>query len=213
MSNVWQIGQENSAAQMYDKIKLGDVAKVKILTNICNEMTNKFDEITNDENKYLLEVDDINSEIDGMRSDLQAQIEQMKAEIAELEKKYDDGTITEEETKELMQKKGELNELIQNGNSNIKAKGQEASDKGKAVIEKHQSKVAIAKDYGETTVEKGQPLADTKVKNGFFRRLFGTTGKNKKEAGEKAVEAGNTLLSKVDEANSFEKQITGKKVK
>lgn len=213
MSNVWQIGQETSASQMYDKTMFGKIFKVTVLTKMCNEMTAQFDKITDDENNYLLELDDINSEIDTMQNDLQAQVEKLRAEIAELEKKYNKGTITEEETAELMQKKSNLNELLANGNSNIKSKSEAANAKGQEVVKKHEAKVAVAKDYGETTIEKGQPLADTKVKNGFFRKLFGTTGKDKKEAGEKAVKAGNTLLEKVEEAGNLEKMIVSKKIK
>lgn len=212
MSNVWQIGQEQSAAKFYDYLKKipfigSELFAVNRLTSMCNTMINQFDEITKDENAYLVELDDIKDNIDTAKSELEEKIAQIKAEIAELEKKYDNGTITDEELEELKQKKNELNKLVSEGNSNIKSMNNEAASKGNEVIKKHESKVKVAEDYGKVTVEKGTPLAETKVKGGFFRKLFGTTGKDKKEAGEKAVETGNTLLDKVNDTKAIEKTI------
>lgn len=216
MSNVWQIGQEISASDFYKEskyptlfggMKFDEVFAVKRLTSMCKAMINQFEEITKDENAYLVELDDIKDNIDSAQSELEEKIVQMKAEIAELEKKYDNGTITDEELEELKQKKNELNNLVSEGNSNINSMNYEAASKGNEVIKKHESKVKVAEDYGKVTVEKGTPLAETKVKGGFFRKLFGTTGKNKKEAGENAVEAGNTLLDKVNDSKTVEKTI------
>lgn len=212
MSNVWQIGQEQSATKFYDYLKKipfigSELFAVNRLTSMCNTMINQFDEITKDENAYLVELDDIKDNIDTAKSELEEKIAQIKAEIAELEKKYDNGTITDEELEELKQKKNELNKLVSEGNSNIKSMNNEAASKGNEVIKKHESKVKVAEDYGKVTVEKGTPLAETKVKGGFFRKLFGTTGKDKKEAGEKAVETGNTLLDKVNDTKAIEKTI------
>ena len=208
MSNVWQIGQKTSASKMYDiYCGFSKIISIGILTDMCNKMVNQFEEITKDENAYLVELDDIKDNIDSAQSELEEKIAQMKAEIAELEKKYDNGTITDEELEELKQKKNELNNLVSDGNSNINSMNDEAASKGNEVIKKHESKVKVAEDYGKVTVEKGTPLAETKVKGGFFRKLFGTTGKDKKEAGEKAVEAGNTLLDKVNDTKAIEKTI------
>ncbi len=208
MSNVWQIGQKTSASKMYDiYCGFSKIISIGILTDMCNKMVNQFEEITKDENAYLVELDDIKDNIDSAQSELEEKIAQMKAEIAELEKKYDNGTITDEELEELKQKKNELNNLVSEGNSNINSMNDEATSKGNEVIKKHESKVKVAEDYGKVTVEKGTPLAETKVKGGFFRKLFGTTGKDKKEAGEKAVEAGNTLLDKVNDTKAIEKTI------
>lgn len=208
MSNVWQVGQETSASKIYDIYSgFSKIVSVSILTKMCNEMINEFDEITNDENNYLIELDNIDNEINAAQDELQGKIKKIQAEIAELEKKYDDGTITDEELEELKQKKQELNNLISGGNNEIKSKTNDAKSKGEEVIKTHESKVKVAEDYGKVTVEKGTPLAETKVKGGFFRKLFGTTGKDKKEAGERAVEAGNNLLDKVNTTKEIEKTI------
>lgn len=70
-----------------------------------------------------------------------------------------------------------------------------------------ETKAVIATDYGETTVEKGTPLANTQVKGGFFRKLLGTTGKGKKRVGEKAVKTGNELLDKVKNSTNIQEDI------
>ena len=212
MSNVWQVGQEQSATKFYDYLKKipvfgSELFAVNRLTSMCKSMNDEFDEITNDENSYLIELDNIDNEIDAAQDELQDKIKKIQAEIAELEKKYDNGTITDEELEELKQKKQELNNLSSGGNNEIKSKTNDAKSKGEEVIKAHESKVKVAEDYGKVTVEKGTPLAETKVKGGFFRKLFGTTGKDKKETGERAVEAGNDLLDKVNTTKEIEKTI------
>lgn len=211
MSNVWQIGQETDASKLYNDCKKmsfwGEIGAVRILTNMCNRMTAEFEEITKDENAYLVELDDIKNNIDSAQSELEEKIAQIKAEIAELEKKYDNGTITDEELEELKQKKNELNNLVSEGNSNINSMNDEAASKGNEVIKKHESKVKVAEDYGKVTVEKGTPLAETKVKGGFFRKLLGKTGRDKKRTGERAVKVGNELVDKVNDSKTVEKTI------
>ena len=212
MSNVWQIGQEKNAATFYDNMKKmifigSELYAIGALTGMCNTMNSEFDEITNDENNYLIELDSIENDISAAKNELAQKIAELKAQIDKLEKKYDNGTITDKELEELKQKKQELNILVSDGNSYIDSMNSDAKTKGQEVIKTHESKIKVAEDYGNVTLEKGTPLAETKVKGGFFRKLFGTTGKDKKKAGEKAVEAGNNLLDKVNVSKDLEKNI------
>ena len=219
-SDVWKIGQETSAQDMYDNIKQkglngcrflrSDVIAVNQLTKICNAMTEAYDEVIDDKNEYLFEINEKVNEFENLKEDIDTKIQQLMQEIKSLEKKEQDGSITEEEQKNLENKKEELNTLISNSDKQIDDKTKEVKEKSNEKVNKNKSKTAIAKNYGETTVEKGTPLAETKVSHGFFKKLFGCTGKNKKEAGEKAVEAGNNLLDKVDISNELDSDINKK---
>ena len=209
--------QNNTAEQLYEQYKNlpslwfafgGEVGAVKILTKICDKMTIEFGEIIKDENNYLIEFENANNEINNLYDDYQERIKKLQQEIAALEYKVDHGTATEEEKEELEAKKSKLTTLVQTENSDIQNRQSETQNKTQNFLEKFQSKKEKAIDYGNTTIEKGTPLANTEVKNGFFRRLFGTTGKDKKRAGEEAVTAGNNLLKKVDHAVEIEKEFT-----
>lgn len=218
-SGIWKIGQETSAQNFYNDIKngiigclflRGDTFAVNQLTSICNAMTRAYDEVIDDKNEYLFEMDKEIKEFENYKEDVDAKIKQLINEIKSLEQKKQDGSITEEEEKDLENKKEELSTLMSDYGTKIDDKTKGVKEKNDDTINKHKSKAAIAKDYGETTIEKGTPLAETKVSHGFFKKLFGCTGKGKKEAGEKAVKAGNELLDKVNISNEIDSDINKK---
>ena len=178
-SEVWKIGQESKASDIYDKIKDkrvifngGEVNAVRALTSVCSQMINAYNEIIEDQNDYILEIDDLNSKLSNETDDIQEKIDKLQKEIDELKKKMKDGTITEDEKNELFAKISEQDKLI--GLKNDKTA--EAFDNMSTANEKrksgYKSKAQIAEDFGSTTVEKGKTLAETKVKGGFFRKLF-----------------------------------------
>ena len=82
-------------------------------------------------------------------------------------------------------------------------------------LESTTSKAKIATDYGNTAIEKGTPLANTKDKRkSFWRKLSGSWNQAaKREAGNKAIEAGNDLLNQVETVKNSEKEITKKNKK
>lgn len=219
-SDVWKIGAETNAQLMYKNIELngigdnficpvrGEVVAVKQLTNICNQMSEAYDEVLDDQNDYLIEVEAEAADFENLKEDINEKIKTLYKEIKALEQKEQNGTITEEEQKELEDKKGELKVLMADSDTQIEDKTKAAKEKSEKRTEKHKSKADIARNYGEVTVEKGTPLAETKVKTkSFWRSIFGGTGRDKKEAGDRAVEAGNNLLDKVNESAEIDKNI------
>ena len=221
-SEVWKIGQETKAEDFYTKaskeisqvgifaIPAGEVVAVSRLTNICQEMINAYEEVIDDQNEYILEIDDMVLKAEDTAKEIQKRIEQLEKEIVELIQKEESGEITQEERGELSAKQSELENLRgllkttgDKENKDIKSKNEQRKTE-------YRSKEKIATEYGETTVEKGMPLARTKVKGGFFRKLFGTTGKHKKQVGEKAVLTGNNLLDKVAESSKAQEKIDTK---
>lgn len=217
-SEIWKIGVKTNAEDMFNNVKengvggcwfaRGEVAAVKYLGNLCNAMSEAYDEIIEDQNEYLIDLENDVSKLEDLQEDINAKIKQLYKEIKELEKKEQKGTITEEEQLELESKKGELKTLMEDSDNQILEKGNEAKTKSEEQTGKYKSKEAAAKDYGTTTVQKGQPLADTELKTkSFWRSIFGGTGREKKAAGEFAVKAGTELLDKVNESTVIDKEI------
>ncbi len=217
-SEIWKIGVKTNAEDMFNNVKengvggcwfaRGEVAAVKYLGNLCNAMSEAYDEIIEDQNEYLIDLENDVDSLEDLQEEISEKIKKLYKEIKELEKKEQKGTITEEERLELESKKGELKTLMEDSDNQILEKGNEAKTKSEELTGKYKSKEAAAKDYGTTTVEKGQPLADTELKTkSFWRSLFGGTGREKKEAGEFAVKAGTELLNKVSESATIDDKI------
>lgn len=185
----------------------GEVWACNQMARICDELRADYANVIKDENDYLEELESLNLEIDNQQQTLEEKIKALQNEIEELKKKLEDDTATDEEKEELSGKLIELNSLRSHGKSEINSKLNEFNNNNAERRNLNKNKAKIAEDYGETTIEKGTPLAETKVSHGFFKKLFGTTGKNKKEAGERAVEAGNALLDKVNESEPIEADI------
>ncbi len=221
-NDVWQLGKDTTASDFHQNVKdkgigecwflRGEVNAVKALTFVCQAMTISYDDVVDDQNQYLLEIDNLSSQLNVLNGNIQSKIEALQEEIKtiqkeikQLQEKEKNGTITEEERELLKEKCGELytkQEEIFNltGESEKSTKDGINSIKSKHVEmqNSYKTRAKIATDYGETTVEKGKPLAETEVKGGFFRSLFGSTGRYEKEAGEQAVQAGNELLDKAN---------------
>lgn len=237
MADVWKIGQDVKADEFYDKSKKGYIfttkgegedAKVKssripfiggeihaanMLTATCNEMAKTYDQIIEDQNDYLVDIDASLDEISGLEADLEAKIKQLEAEIDELLKKKEDGTITEEEEAELESKNAEISNLKTQTGTQIAAKNEELTKTtDKAGEADRKAKSEIATNYGETAIEKGQPLSETKdKKKSFWRKVFGGWNKQaERDAGKKLVEAGNGLLEQVNTSSEIDNEIAKK---
>ena len=217
-SEIWKIGLETNAGDMYNNIKengidgcwfiRGEVMAVKYLGHLCNTMSEAYDEIIEDQNEYLIDLENDVDSLEDLQEEISEKIKKLYKEIKELEKKEQKGTITEEERLELESKKGELKTLMEDSDNQVLEKGNEVKAKSEEQTGKYKSKEAVAKDYGTTAVEKGQPLADTELKTkSFWRSLFGGTGREKKEAGEFAIKAGTELLNKVSESATIDDKI------
>jgi len=216
-SEIWKIGQETSAEDYYKNIRekgingcifqRSETIAVSQLTNVCQAMIDAYNDIVEDQNEYQLEIDEIMKRAENTANDIQERIEKLLAEINELKQKEENGTLTEEEKGQLLVKLGQLRDLEDLAAVNNKTENDKVNEKNDELKFENRSKEKIATEYGETTVEKGTPLANTEVKGGFFRKLFGSTGKHKKEVGEKAVQVGNNLLSKVSESVQIQNEI------
>lgn len=212
-ADIWKIGQETNAQTMYENSKYiglfkSEVAAVKRLTVICNKMTEAYNDVLKDQNDYLVELEADAASFDALKEDITEKIKALYEEIKDLEQKEKDGTITEEEKQKLADKQSELSVLMKDSDSKVNDQISKTKEKSDKKTSEHKSKMSIAKNYGEVTVEKATPLAEIKVKTkSFWRSIFGGTNESKKEAGVKAVEAGNNLLNKVGESVEINNQI------
>ena len=219
-SEIWKIGQETTAQEMYDDVKQNglnhvfflrsETMAVVQLTKACADMITAYEEVIDDQNEYIVEIDDMTESLSNLTEDIQKRIETLNKEIEELQKKEEDGTITEEEKGKLSAKQEELSNLVNLGSETVSEETKKIKDENDERKSNARTKEKIATEYGELTVEKGTPLAETRVKGGFFRKLFGTTGKNKHDIGVKAVKTGNELLDKVGESSEVQEDIDKK---
>ncbi len=221
MADVWKIGQDMKADEFYKRSPLfngchwggNDVMKANNLAKICNEMSNTYDQIIEDQNSYIVDIDASLDEISTLETNLEEKIKQLEKEISELLEKKDKGTITEEEEAELSSKITELDNLKAQGNTEIaQKKGEVVKTTDSAQETERKSKAEIATDYGETALEKGQPLSETKDKRkSFWRKAFGGWNKQaERDAGNKLLEAGNGLLEQVSISSNLDKEIEKK---
>lgn len=221
MTDVWKIGQDRKANEYYEISPYlngciwggNEVMKANNLTKICNEMAKTYDQIIEDQNEYLVDINASLEEISELETDLEARIEQLEKEIEELLKKNENGTITEEEKLELESKTVELNDLETNGELQINEKQNDLTKTtDKAQEADRRTKSEIATDYGETAIEKGQPLSETKDKGkSFWRKLSGSWNKQaERDAGKNLLESGNNLLEQVDTSAEIDNEITKK---
>lgn len=224
MADVWKIGQNIKAADMWNNGALAgdyavgfagfigfiqsDIQKANTLTNMCKAMSESYDQIIDDQNEYYVEIDTELKEVEALQQELDAKIKAQEAEKNKiLAAAGDDGLSEEDEDKvkliddEIAGLTSDTNTKIEDINSRVKDTGEKA--KG------HRSKAEIATDYGNTAVEKGTPLSEMKDKRkSFWRKTFGGWNKSaEREAGKKAVEAGNNLLEQVSTASDIEDKI------
>lgn len=232
--NIWQLGNDVSAKDFYDNTKKGmmyqtvgegenettvasysilgmSVGANRALMFVCNAMSYSYDSIIEDQNEYLFEIDESIKDFEKSQKEIEAKIKQLEKEIEELQKKQEEGTITEEEAAELESKSEELNQL----KAKSTEEADETNDKVETASEKakdQKSKAEIATDYGETTIEKGKPLAETKDKRkSFWRKLFGTWDKSHiRELGNNMIDSGENLLEKVDTSVKLDNEINSR---
>lgn len=237
MADVWKVAQKISAEDMYknpwlriaksedggvNSVELGmmicgdDVIRVNNLTVMCEQMSSDYEGIVDDNNTYIIEIEKEMDNIQQLQEDLKKKIEKKNKEtetaVDGIYAKAKDGELTDEE-------QAEVNTLWTNSNSEIaglSAQVQGLVDGKNSNINNiadnavsSADKAKLATNYANTTIEKGEPLSTMQdKKKSFWRKMFGGWDKSReREAGKKAVEAGNTLLDQVTTANDLEKQI------
>ena len=213
-TDIWNTTKSINANDFYEMAKKipigGEVYAVNALTGICQKMIDSYDEVLSDQNEYMVELEGELNDLDIYQSEQNDRLQKLLEEIKALEEKEQNGTITEEEQKELDNKKTEYTTLSGDTNTNLTDKNNKIKQTQSQQEDRYLTKVKIAENYANKTIEKGTPLAETEVKGGFFRKLFGTTGKDKKEAGEKAVKVGNELLDNVSESKDIDSEYNSK---
>lgn len=201
-SEIWKIGQQTNAQNLYASIKdgikigTGELLAVKHLTNICDKMSEAFGEIIDDQNEYLIEIEGEAAELESLKDDIDEKLIKLYNEIKAQEKKEQDGSITEEEKQELEAKKSELKAFMKDSDSKIAEKSESFKSKDNTKLNESKSKMSIAKNYGEVTVEKGSAIADSEYEVKLW--FGGSVRLNTTNLGKTAVDAGNNLLDKVE---------------
>ena len=215
MSDVWKIAAKINASDMYQITKSmlfgSEIMAANRLTNMCNQMSSSYDQILDDQNEYITEIDAQINEIETLQKELDAKIKEQEAERNKILSNAGNDGLSEEDEAKVNTINSEIEAL--NGDANAKIGSISSDIKGSSSkLESTVSKADAATDYGNTAVEKGTPLANTKDKRkSFWRKLSGSWNKSaEREAGKKAVEAGNNLLDKVETVKASEKEITKK---
>ena len=208
--DIWQIGEQIKASDYYNYAKnnvkqnfqawfltgraYNEAQATKQLANICDAMSTSYDQIINDQNEYVIELNEDLTDFEELKESIDEKIEQLYSEIKILGKKEEDGTITEEEQKELNIKRGELSSYMSDADKQINEKQNNIKSKNiDSQISSFSSKEAIAKDYGETTVEKAEEhLSSLHLFDDIYRI---------------ALQSGNNLLDKVEKSTEINDRI------
>ena len=161
------------------------------------------DEIIEDVNEYVIEIGDVTAQAEEEVENIEEKIEKLKMEIQELEEKEEDGSITEDEEKELETKRGDLQGLQKNESAEID-EHEENMDvvSGKVKKLKVSEKLDNAESIAQTHLERGQSMANYKVRRSFFARFLGITKSDEEyvESGKKKIEEANEFIGKIDTA-------------
>lgn len=203
-----------SATDFYNKIERGiggSFFAVNMLTVACETMSSSYDQIIDDQNEYITEIDAQINEIETLQKELDAKIKEQEAERDKILADAGNEGLSEEDEAKVNTINSEIEAL--NGDANTKIGSISSDIKGSSSkLESTVSKADVATDYGNTAVEKGTPLANTQDKRkSFWRKLSGSWDKSaEREAGKKAVDAGNNLLDQVETVKTSEKEITKK---
>ena len=237
MADVWKIAQKISAEDMYNcsslriaqnedggvkTVNLGimfggdDVTKVNNLTAMCEQMSSDYERIVDDNNAYVLEIEQEMDDIQQLQAELEKEIEQKnketEKEVDSIYKNAKDGELTKEEQSKVDNLWTSSNSEIAGLSAEVQSKVDGKSSNVTKIADNASSsadKAKTATKYANTTIEKGEPLSTMQDKRkSFWRKMFGGWDKSReREAGSKAVEAGNTLLDQVTTSNDLEKQI------
>lgn len=217
MTDVWKIGQESSANEYYQQLKnmplIGtEVFAARQLAGLCDRMSESYDETIDEQVEYLTEIEELNAEIEDLKLQLEKEVKAKQKENQQLLRQQDEeGNLTAEAGEKINANNGDIENLQAQFGTLIDSKSAEV-DSNIASAKGTRSKEKIATDYGETAVEKGKPLSETKDKRkSFWRKLSGSWDQSaKREAGKLALEAGENLLEKVNTSVEISEEINKK---
>lgn len=216
MADIWKIGLETSATEYYENCKNvsdvgSDIFAARELAKICDTMSTNYEQIIEDQNDYLVEINEDLAEIEQLQKELEAQIREQESKRASILAKSEKEELSEEDKTELDELGTNIETLTNDSNSKISILNAGIQDKSKQAVDTV-SKRTIARDYADTAIEKGTPMANTKDKRkSFWRKLSGSWDKSAiREAGKTAVNAGSNLLEYVEHSCDIEKEINSK---
>ena len=233
-SDVWNAARQQDAKTMYEQssqtftifgsIKTNEINGLKKITYMCKEMNETFNEVIQDQNNYIIEFETLETNFVQEQNNINQKIEKLLAEVKVLEAKEQDGTITEDELKELSNKKVELNNLYNTSSLQYKEKKTQLQNRKEQIKNKYSEKEKIATDYGNLAVEKGNNFLDEdvtkeinenggKIKFIGLAAAFGFSKYTNHFAGQAAIDAGSELLEKVEDSTLVDKKITSKNIK
>lgn len=220
--DIWKFVKDKNADESYDMglrmyggIYAGtDVMKANCLTKICEGMSASYEEIIDDQNDYQMEIDAQLDEIEKLKLELEQKVKEREAEKEKLVKAAGEDGLSDEDVAKCNTLDYEISAFTNETNTaiaGINNKISTAANGAKSDL----NKAEIATDYGETALEKGEPLANMQDKRkSFWRKAFGGWDKSQeREAGNKLMDAGNTLLEQVQTSSDIEKAISKKNPK
>ena len=182
--------------KLYKYIPLGggDLYAAQVLTNVCKNLAKTYEQKSEDQNNYIFDLEEDINQINELQQTLEEEINTKEAEKEKILSNAQDGCLNEEEKTKLKIIDNDISEL--NSNVQTKINGISAhAETLKDEAQKSNTSKDTALDYAQTTIEKGEPLKQTKDKNKtFFRKLFHTWDKSQtRQIGEEAVSAGTNL--------------------
>ena len=194
---------------------------LKRITSACKEMLADFVSIERDQNQYAIELEEIEYEYGIFNNDINAEIAQLMSEIKRLEIKEQNGTITEDEQKELADKKNNLDVLFKKSNEKRNDINSDLKSKQESLAAKYLQKQDIALDYGNQAIDKGCEVAQMSVDEALKSdlnpevRSLADVAKyyTHRRDGIEAVHVGSELVDKVTESGERYNTISKRKMK
>lgn len=215
MTDISKVTQETSAQDYYKSVYYStlksDVIAAKKMVSVCDSIKASIESLIEDQTERCSEIEVSYNEISNLQKETECKVKKLEKKYEALLAKREKGTLNESEENELGTILGQIDELNNSANAQIKTKNAEIEtqiDKNTDVS----SKIFTANNYGKFAVEKGEDLANTQDKRKtFFRKLFHNWSRAKiRKAGEELNTAGNDLLEKAETSKTMEKVLSSK---
>jgi len=129
---------------------------------ICKQMAEDLENGVKDQQEYIIEIEKLDNEIETEQKETENKVEKLNSEIEELRQKEENGSITEEEKKELETKSSEVSQLTTGSESACeKINAEEDSLKTKAIST--EEKVKTANEWSSKTLEAAENVLTSDV--------------------------------------------------
>lgn len=173
--------------------------------SVCKRMTEDIELGIKDQQEYILEIEDIQVEIESLQEEQKNKIENLYSEIEELKNKEKNGTITNEEKKDLDNKTGEFSTITRISENQLNDLNNDLQNTQCKAI-KQDDIINTAQKWGQETVEAAENVLNDENLEQYesttkmTRTVDGvTTEWSYREGAELALERGEDLLEKTNE--------------